>query len=392
MSSSTAETQLSIGNSGRLESRSAAAISVIVPVRNEEPHMPDTLDQLLELDRENLAVEIIVVDGCSTDRTPEIVTEYAQRHPEIRLCHNPHRLSSAARNIGILESTGDYVVVIDGHCEIPTPDYLHHLVDAFQRTGADCLGRPQPLFARDATFLQHTIAIGRSSWLGHHPASFIYSSQEQDVPALSVAVAYRRTIFDEVGLFDERFDACEDCELNYRIDKAGLHCRFVPQLAVIYKPRDSLRGLFRQLARYGAGRVRLSIKHPETFSIASCSPPAFGLGVVAGAIVCSFMPILWPCYLAVLAIVMLVVFGTSVFLASRERSIRMLGLLPLVFSIIHSSYAWGFLSELFNVRRALRIRAGNGRARTQSKKISAVAAPAQSTAQNLPPETREKGG
>ena len=331
------------------ESQRLVSISVIVPVRNEEPHIANTLDRLLDLDRNNLDVEILVIDGRSTDRTREIIAEYSERHPGIRLCDNPHRLSSAARNIGITESQGDFVVVIDGHCEIPSPDYLHHIVDAFESSGADCLGRPQPLFTTDATLLQRAIAVGRSSWLGHHPASFIYSNQERDVRAISVAVAYRRSIFDKVGLFDPRFDACEDCELNHRIDKAGLRCRFVPQMAVVYKPRTSLHGLFRQLARYGRGRVRLGMKHPETLSLVSCTPPAFAVGAVLGPLVCFGLPLFWTYYFAVLAIWAAVVLGTSFYLACREHSVRMLVLLPIVFTTIHASYAYGFLAELFSV-------------------------------------------
>ena len=74
-------------------------------------------------------------------------------------------------------------------------------------------------------------------------------------------------------MFDETFDACEDVEFNHRIDRAGLRCYFTPEVAVHYAPRDSLRGLFRQLVRYGRGRVRLWRKHPDSFS-AGLLPPA----------------------------------------------------------------------------------------------------------------------
>ena len=110
----------------------------------------------------------------------------------------------------------------------------------------------------EASALQKAIAAARASWLGHHPDSFVYSSQEQFVPAKSVAVAYRRSVFDMVGLFDESFDTCEDVELNHRIDRAGLRCYFTPKIAIRYSPRLSLRALFLQMARYGRGRVRIA--------------------------------------------------------------------------------------------------------------------------------------
>ena len=120
----------------------------------------------------------------------------------VRILDNPKLLSSAARNVGIRESQGEIVIIVDGHCEISDRRYLRKLADAFARSGADCIGRPQPLDVAGATLLQQAIAAARSSRLGHHPDSHIYSRTEKFVPALSVAVAYRRDVFDRVGHFD----------------------------------------------------------------------------------------------------------------------------------------------------------------------------------------------
>src|SRR5207237_10539705 len=118
-----------------------------------------------------------------------------------------------------------------------------------------------------ATPLQRAAAPAVSPWLGHNPSSHIYSSREGFVRPQSVAVAYRRAVFSAVGLFDEAFDACEDVEFNHRVEKAGFSCFFAPQSRVFYHPRASLRGLFRQMVRYGRGRVRLLRKHRETMTL-----------------------------------------------------------------------------------------------------------------------------
>src|SRR5436309_441722 len=119
-------------------------VSVIVPVRNEARYIERTLDQLVgqEYDREKF--EIIVVDGESTDGTPALVERYAASHENVRLLANAKRLSSAARNVAISEARGDVVLLVDGHCDLPGKNCLRDLADAFQQTGADCLGRPQP--------------------------------------------------------------------------------------------------------------------------------------------------------------------------------------------------------------------------------------------------------
>jgi succinoglycan biosynthesis protein ExoA len=322
-------------------------VTVIVPVRNEESSIARTLEQLLEQNRDGVKAEILIVDGRSTDKTRDIVQKYAAAHREVRLLDNPKFFSSAARNIAIQESQGEYITIIDGHCEFSTRTYFHDLVQAFERSGADCLGRPQPLDVSHATRLQRAIAAARSSWLGHHPDSFIYTEQEIDCPAASVAVAYRRSVFEKVGHFDEQFDACEDCDLNHRIDMASLRCRFVPRLAVKYEPRDSLRGLFRQLYRYGRGRVRLMRKHCDSFHLIS-TLRAVLLAVIAGPLICLAVPFLWMPYILAIGIYLAIVFAVSFWESIRNRNAMLMLWMPAAFLTIHLGAGSGIIFETFS--------------------------------------------
>jgi len=333
------------------ERTKALFISVIVPVRNEAKFIERTLSQLVAQDYDSQRFEVLVVDGESTDGTPDLVAQVAARHQNVRLFSNPRRLGSAARNIAIREARGDVVLLVDGHCELEDDRYLSHLADAFERSGADCIGRPQPLDVTGATTLQRAIAAARSSRLGHHPDSFIYSSAEEFVPAKSVAVAYRRSVFEKVGCFDETFDACEDVELNHRIDRAGLRCFFTPQVAVHYAPRDTLRGLFRQLVRYGCGRVRLRRKHPETLTIKTLLPGIFVLGCILGLVLAWFSLWLAAAYVAALALYLVVVSGVSLAVAVARRDAAILPWLPLVFATIHFASGAGLLWEFLSVIR-----------------------------------------
>ena len=247
-------------------------ISVVLPVRNEAKCIASSLQMLLSQDFPSDQFELLVVDGESTDTTRETVQHLADEHPQIRLLQNPRRLSSSGRNIGVRHARGELIVVVDGHCEIPTNRYFGDLAKAFTNSEIDVVGRPQPLTTIDGSPLQRAIAAARSTWVGHHPDSLIYSQTEQIAPAISVGAAYRREVFDRVGYFDEHFDACEDVDFNFRCDQAGLRCLFLPAAAVHYQPRDTLSGLFKQLARYGRGRVRFVRKHPATFSWKSFAP------------------------------------------------------------------------------------------------------------------------
>jgi succinoglycan biosynthesis protein ExoA len=343
----------------RLQARSEATsparpwpfISVIVPVRNEERFIRNTLEQLLHQDYDPEAFEILVADGRSTDGTRAIVTECASRFANVRLLDNPRCWSSAGRNQAVRAARGDILLLVDGHCEVDRVSYLREVAEAFRRSGADCLGRPQPLDVTGASTLQQAVAAARSSRLGHHPDSYIYSAAEGFVPPHSVAIAYRRSVFERVGLFDESFDACEDVEFNHRVDQAGLRCFFTPRVAARYVPRASLRGLFRQMVRYGRGRARLCRKHPDTFSLRGFAPAAFVAGLLAGPLLALLAPLLAAVYLGTLGVYAAVVLVVSLLIAVRARRLALLPWLPLVFAVIHFGSGAGILLEWLGGRR-----------------------------------------
>ena len=320
-------------------------VSVVMPVRNEARHIERTLAQLLAQDFPACAYEILVIDGGSNDGTPERVRSLAAGRGNVRLFDNPQRWSSAARNIGVQNARGEIVVIVDGHCEIDERNWLRNVVDAFGRSGADCVGRPQPLDVAAATPLQQAIAAARLSKLGHHPDSYVYSTNEGFVPAKSVAVAYRRAVFNTVGLFDEQFDACEDVELNHRVDRAGLRCYFTPRVAVRYCPRGTLCGLFRQLVRYGRGRIRLLRKHRETLSLRAMIPMFFVAGLVVGLPLSLVSPWLKAIYWSALASYAALVTVASAAIGVRGRRWGVFCRLPLVFAAIHVSSGVGMLLE-----------------------------------------------
>lgn len=321
-------------------------ITVVVPVRNEAACIARTLTRLAAQKYDRERFEIIVADGRSTDETVPIVRQLQTEHPNIRLLYNPKRLSSAARNLGVRHGRGDLFVIVDGHCDIADREYLQKMAAAFERSGADCLGRPQPLEIAGASPVQQAIALARRSWLGHNPNSFIFSANEQFVKASSVAVAYRRQVFEKVGFFDERFDACEDVEFNTRIDAAGLKCWFTPDIVVHYHPRSSIKGLAHQMSRYGRGRFRLAAKHPHSLSAPALAPMGFALGMI----VCGLLGLWIPLFAALFGLGLLAYIGAVLAaimaLASKPAIWKAKLTLPVVFMAVHAGFAWGSAREL----------------------------------------------
>ena len=335
------------------ESAAAGAdfLSIVIPVRNEELHIGSVLCGLATQDYPHSRFEVLVADGNSTDRTAGVVQEFARRAPmPVRLLRNPAQLSSAGRNIGARNARGKFIIYIDGHCQIPSKTLLRDAVELFERTKADCLCRPQPLTMPGNTVFQDVVAHARATSLGHGRDSTIYTTNwEGPVNPSSSGALYRREVFDRVGFFDERLDACEDVEFNYRIFRAGLRSFYSTRLKVLYEPRKDLVSLWKQMVRYGQGRCRLIRKHTDAFSISQIIPAAFLVWLVVGGI---FSLVSWrvgELFLASLAVYVGVVLLFSCRLGVKYGW-RHLVTAPAIFACIHLGLAAGFLKEFVMAR------------------------------------------
>jgi glycosyltransferase involved in cell wall biosynthesis/cellulose synthase/poly-beta-1,6-N-acetylglucosamine synthase-like glycosyltransferase len=337
-------------------------ITVVMPVRNEARFIADTLGQLLRQDYPRERFEILVADGMSDDGTREIVARIAGEDGRVRLLNNPKKRSSAGRNVGFKAGQGDYFVVVDGHCHIPDDQFLRNISDCFEKSGAHCLGRPQPLDPPGLTPFQQSVALARASRLGHGGDSLIYGEFEGFASPVSNGAAYRREIFDKIGYVDEAFDACEDVEFNYRVEQAGLKAYTSPKLTVRYFPRENLSALVGQMRRYGRGRTRLYRKHPGLLSLSALVPACFAGGVAAFVallgldLVFGFSAFLsfvfFALGLALLAYAALV--GVSTVRICRESGWDHVWRVPFVFLLVHGGLGLGMWEEvLMPLRRYL---------------------------------------
>ena len=325
-------------------------ITVVMPIRNEERYIASTLKQLLEQDYPRDRYEVIMADGMSDDRTREIVGEIAKEHPNVRLIDNPGMRSSSGRNVGFKNGKGDIFLVVDGHCYIPTDKLLKNIVECFDKSGAQCLGRPQPLDPPDLTEFQRAVALARASRIGHSGDSLIYANIEGFVSPVSNGAVYRREVFNKIGYVDEAFDACEDVEFNYRVEAAGFKTYMSQALTIKYYPRESLKGLFRQMVRYGKGRINFIKKHPETLNVDTLVPLLFACGFIITPVI----GILWPFFVWTWALIYglylcLVLFSAG-FIASREGW-RYFKHLPAIYIVVHFGLGTGLARALTSAKR-----------------------------------------
>jgi len=328
-------------------------ITVVLPVRNEERFLRETLEALAGQDYPTDRYELIVVDGRSTDRTCDVAEDFIRRHPQvgIRLLDNPGQLSSRGRNIGVRAARGRLIAVIDGHVHLPNDQLFAVMERLKEEHGALCLARPAPLLVPGIeNGMPLWIALARKSWLAHSRQSYIYGDYEGFVDPVSSGFAYDRDVFDRVGYFDETFDAAEDVEFHHRLKRAGIQAYTSSALTIYSYPRPTLIGLFRQMTRYGVGRARLIRKHPEAFTKETLIPAAvflFFAALPVAACCAMWSATLGLAYTALFLLYWLLALSAGIAAARQHHRVLPGMLVALAICVTHLGLGWGFLKTFF---------------------------------------------
>jgi len=220
-------------------------VSVITPCRNEERFIGGCLDSILANVFPKDELEVLVIDGRSSDRTREIVEGYGQKHPFIRLMENPGRVQTLATNIGIRASKGDVIVRMDAHAEYPR-DFIARSVGWLQRSGADCVGGLWVTRAADSSTKAGSIALALSHPFGVGNAYYRVGVKEPQYVDTVPFGCYKKEVFNKVGLFNENLDRTDDIEFNLRLRRAGGKILLVPEIFSYYYARANFRGLAEQ--------------------------------------------------------------------------------------------------------------------------------------------------
>lgn len=316
-------------------------VSVILPIRNEEKSIERCLRAVLDQDYPAERMQVIIADGMSEDRTREIVREMQSRHPNVMLIDNPGLIVPTGLNESLRHARGEFIVRVDGHTLL-APDYVRACVKALQNSGADNVGGK--MNAIGSTQFGETVAIATSSPFGVGSARFHYSDAEELVDTVYMG-AWRRDVFDRIGLFDEELIRDQDDEFNYRLREHGGKILLSPSIRSEYTGRGMPKALWKQYFQYGLWKVRVLQKHPRQMSWRQFVPPLFALALIVTAVGGLFSPIGRILLALALGSYLFANLSASTYTASR-RGWDYLKQLPLVFAILHLSYGFGFLTGL----------------------------------------------
>lgn len=258
-------------------------ITIAMPCLNEAAFIENCIRSVQAQTYPRERIEILVADGGSTDGTRGILDRLAAEDHRIRVIDNPQRIQAAGLNRAIGASRGEVIARMDVHADY-AEDYLEKCVEVLNRTGVDNVGGAARCRAQGK--VQRAVAAALHSLLGFGGAAFRDSQAEGFVDTLFPG-AFRREVFDKVGLFDEGAVTNEDAELNQRILQAGGRIYLSREIEVYYYPRDTLAGLARQYYGYGQGRARTLVKHRR---FARWRPALPFLGLVVAIVAAIVVP------------------------------------------------------------------------------------------------------
>ncbi|HZE89967.1 MAG TPA: glycosyltransferase family 2 protein [Verrucomicrobiae bacterium] len=320
------------------ERAEAPLVSVVLPVRNEARDISRCLDAILRQDYPRDRMEILVVDGMSSDATRDVVADYARKDSRVRLIDNPGLIVPKGLNEAIRALRGDLLVRVDGHTVI-APDYVTTGVEAIRRSGADVVGGT--MVPVGASPFGRSVAAATSTPMGVGGSALHYATDEADAESVYMGT-FRRDVFTRFGGFDERCVRNQDDEFNYRVREGGGRVRLVPSMRSTYFPRETPRALFRQYYQYGYFKVLVAGLHPRMMRPRHFAPSAF----VAGGTALALASVVSPAARGALAAALGAHLVATLALArARCRGDARAWLLtPAATLLIHWGYGLGFLA------------------------------------------------
>jgi succinoglycan biosynthesis protein ExoA len=317
-------------------------VTLIMPIRNEAGFIRQSLGAVLTQDYPANRMEVLVVDGLSTDRTCDIVREMMPVFDrfELRLLENRNGIVPTGMNVAIRSARGEVIVRVDGHTIIAS-DYVRQCVLALQRTNADNVGGR--MYAIGDTPFGEAVALATSSPFGVGGGRFHYSNREEWTDSAYMG-AWPRQVFEEIGLFDEELVRNQDDEFNYRLRASGGRILLCPEIRSEYTARSTPRTLIKQYFQYGYWKVRILQKHPLQMRPRQFVPPLFALSLSLSMLI----PLLGWTWLLVTMLVGLYLLTNlaASWIISTRFGWQHFKFLPLIFAMLHLSYGYGFLYGL----------------------------------------------
>ncbi len=318
-------------------------VSIIMPVRNEGNFIAKSLGAVMSQDYPRERMEVIVVDGISTDSTRLVVESFKKNYANLHMIDNPGMIVPKGMNIAMARAKGEIIVRVDGHCVI-AQDYVRRCVDHLQSDHVDGVGGS--VSTKGETKTSRVIAAAMSSRFGVGGSAFRTMFEKTKFVDTVPFPAYTRSIIERAGPYDEELVRNQDDEYNYRLRKLGGRLLLAKDVKSEYYSRSSIRSLGRQYFQYGYWKVRVMQKHPRQMSARQFVPAVFVVGLVGSCVYALGWGGAGTFAFLLLVSAYLTANLVASFLNARRDGRDLIPLLPVAFGTIHLSYGTGFILGL----------------------------------------------
>ena len=327
-------------------------IDIVVGVKNEEKYIQKCIKSLQNQTIQD--IKILVVDGISSDRTPDIIREIAENDSRVLLLRNPREVISSARNIGLEASDAEYVAYLDGHCYVD-PDWLEKLLETYQKYEKRCkLGGVGSTYASpdNDSDLGKIIAKALQTPFGGIGTAFAQENTIKKVETVAFTLYPRFLLEEEDLLYDETMSHCEDTDFNYQLIKKGYQLLQNPRALVYQYRRDTLEAFFQQMVNYGEGRANFTIKNPRTFHWYHIIPTItiFYFIIFMITLIAYLNSLITQFTILIIFTPIAMYFLIDIYYTLKFGQIKTL----LVFPLEHIGYGWGFLKGILMNNKKLK--------------------------------------
>jgi glycosyltransferase involved in cell wall biosynthesis len=328
-------------------------VTILVPCRDEVGFIDGCLRSIIENGYPEERLQVLVIDGLSTDGTTEVVNRFSQAHQCVTRIENVARITPVALNLGVAAARGDYVLWMSAHNHYD-PGYVRACVEWASRSGADNVGGMIVTKPRVPTFFGRAVAAVLTHPFGVGNSKFRTSVSEPMWVDTVFGGCYRRDVFDRVGLFNERLVRGQDLEFNLRLRKAGLRTLLVPGIRSTYYARTHPLEFARHNWTNGVWAI-LPFKYSDIVPISPrhFAPMVFAVGILIAAIAGVLGHNLWWLSVGLLGVYAAFALAATAHIARNEREWRVVLLLPLAFAMLHIPYGFGSLWGALRSGRAL---------------------------------------
>jgi succinoglycan biosynthesis protein ExoA len=327
-------------------------VSIIVPCYNEQNTISLLLEALYQQTFPRSEIEVIISDGLSTDRTREQIANFQRQHSDLclQVVDNEKGTIPAGLNRALQAAHGQFVVRLDAHSK-PRPDYVARCLDALESGLGDNVGGVWEIHSGGEGGIARAIAAAASHPLAVGDAHYRHARQARVVDTVPFG-AYRLTLIERIGLYDETLLTNEDYEFNTRIRQSGGTVWLDPAIRSTYFARATLAALASQYWRYGFWKARMLRRYPESLRWRQALPPLFVLSLlVFGLLSLWALParllLILEC---VLYCLVLLAVGFQVSMKKKDPAL-IIGV-PLAIAVMHLTWGSAFLWSLIFKRES----------------------------------------